>query len=280
MLPGSAISGIARARQQRDVEHLLDEVVEAQEALDLAACGGRPSRRRTGAPRSRCVERQVAERRGLADLREADERECLREREPASEARQLDDRSPCARAGSTDAQLPRPDSSTHSRPSCQRGECGIDRPAATISDAGTSISTPPRRLVRAPAARLVGPPSAVTYARGRRRPPGRSGGSGPPGRVAVTNGGPSAARSCGGRRASRGRRTRSRRATARRLREAELVHRYVAGHVAVARQVAGVVGALRLDLRGHLGHVAEIPHLGSRARGETSGRHREPIGLS
>ena len=59
-----------------------------------------------------------------------------------------------------------PDSSSHSRPACQRGEWGIDRPRATISFESMSIRMPPLFLFsRQPPAVSVSP-SAVTH-RGR-----------------------------------------------------------------------------------------------------------------
>src|SRR5262249_51469773 len=66
-------------------------------------------------------------------------------------------------------------SSTQSRPSCQRGECGIDRPAAITAPEGTSSTTPPLFLLsrQPPGVSVV--PRAVTK-RGV-RPPKRSGAS-------------------------------------------------------------------------------------------------------
>src|SRR5262245_9534216 len=48
--------------------------------------------------------------------------------------------------GFTTPSVPEPDSHTHSRPPCQRGECGIDRPQHTTSPVSTSIRMPPRAL--------------------------------------------------------------------------------------------------------------------------------------
>src|SRR5262249_26076728 len=59
--------------------------------------------------------------------------------------------------------VPEPDSQTHSRPPCQRGEWGIDRPRHRTSPESTSIRTPPRALFgRQPAIVFVSP-RAVTY---------------------------------------------------------------------------------------------------------------------
>ena len=56
-----------------------------------------------------------------------------------------------------------PDSSIQSRPSCQRGECGIDRPRRSISPVLTSSKQPPWGLsARQPPAVSVSP-RAVTY---------------------------------------------------------------------------------------------------------------------
>src|SRR6516164_3107965 len=64
---------------------------------------------------------------------------------------------------------PEPDSSTHSRPSCQRGECGIDKPAVIVSPDGTSSNTPPLRLLARQPPRVSVVPRAVTN-RGTSRP--------------------------------------------------------------------------------------------------------------
>src|SRR5262249_50099011 len=64
---------------------------------------------------------------------------------------------------------PEPDSSTHSRPSCQRGECGIDRPALILAPEGTSSTTPPFRLLARQPLRVSLVPRAVTN-RGTSRP--------------------------------------------------------------------------------------------------------------
>src|SRR5262249_8242916 len=59
--------------------------------------------------------------------------------------------------------VPEPDSQTHSRPPCQRGEWGIDRPRVMTSPESTSIKTPPLALLgRQPAIAFVSP-SAVAY---------------------------------------------------------------------------------------------------------------------
>src|SRR6516162_9447861 len=64
---------------------------------------------------------------------------------------------------------PEPDSSTHSRPSCQRGECGIDKPALIVAPDGTSSSTPPLFLLARQPPRVSLVPRAVTK-RGASRP--------------------------------------------------------------------------------------------------------------
>src|SRR6516164_5948974 len=64
---------------------------------------------------------------------------------------------------------PEPDSSTHSRPSCQRGECGIDKPAQSVAPEGTSSTTPPLRLLARQPLRVSLVPRAVTN-RGASRP--------------------------------------------------------------------------------------------------------------
>jgi len=58
---------------------------------------------------------------------------------------------------------PVPEFATHNRPSCHRGECGIDIPPRTISSLSTSITTPPAALPsrHAPGASVA--PSAVAY---------------------------------------------------------------------------------------------------------------------
>jgi len=68
----------------------------------------------------------------------------------------------CPVFGSTTCNSPWPEVSTHSLPACQRGECDIAKPSATISFVGTSIRTPPVPL---PGFQLLGVslrPSAVT----------------------------------------------------------------------------------------------------------------------
>src|SRR5262249_26986323 len=46
-------------------------------------------------------------------------------------------------AGSTHPSSPVPELSSHNRPPCHRGECGIDRPAHTTFPESTSRATPP-----------------------------------------------------------------------------------------------------------------------------------------
>src|SRR5262249_11360676 len=56
-----------------------------------------------------------------------------------------------------------PDSQTHNRPPCQRGEWGIDRPWQRIAPESTSTRMPPLALFgRQPASSFVSP-RAVTY---------------------------------------------------------------------------------------------------------------------
>ena len=75
------------------------------------------------------------------------------------------------RAGSTVPNVPVPDSSSHSRPSYQRGECGIDRPAAITALDGTSSSTPPLRLFsRQPPGESVAPSAVANCTRPSRTP--------------------------------------------------------------------------------------------------------------
>ena len=109
-----------------------------------------------------------------------------RQRQAAGEAGQLGHRLAGGRWRDRRARAgPVPDSSSQSRPSCQRGECGIDRPRATTSPLGTSIRQPPWGLFGPPAVRRVGlAQGGDVPAAGRRPWPGRSGGSGPrrPGR--------------------------------------------------------------------------------------------------
>ena len=65
-------------------------------------------------------------------------------------------------AGSTHPTPPPPDSSTQSRPSYHRGECGIDSPRHTTSPDATSISTPPVALFSRQPLRVSVVPRAVT----------------------------------------------------------------------------------------------------------------------
>src|SRR5262249_59515725 len=64
---------------------------------------------------------------------------------------------------STVPSVPEPDSQTHSRPPCQRGEWGIDRPRHRISPESTSIRMPPLALFGLQPAISFVSPSAVTY---------------------------------------------------------------------------------------------------------------------
>jgi hypothetical protein len=66
-------------------------------------------------------------------------------------------------ARSTSATPPVPDSSTNSRPSCQRGECGIGSPRLTNSPAVRSMMPPPCGLSARQPSRTSVVLRAVTY---------------------------------------------------------------------------------------------------------------------
>ena len=88
----------------------------------------------------------------LADLRQPDEGVRAGEIEPAVKPGKRD-RLVLAGCESTVPRRRPRDSSSHSRPACQRGECGIDRPRD---------DDPSRRdLHQHAAGRLVGPPAAA-----------------------------------------------------------------------------------------------------------------------
>ena len=86
----------------------------------------------TQTPQVRSVEplgdRDAAEDRPSRAPARGRRRRAAEEVQPAREAGQLGDRLVAARRGSTKPSCPVPDSSSQSRPSCQRGEWGIDRP--------------------------------------------------------------------------------------------------------------------------------------------------------
>ena len=97
----------------------------------------------------------AAEDRALAHLRQADEGERAVEVEPAGEARNLGHRLPATAFGIDQPRLPLPDSKTQSRPSYQRGECGIDSPRSTICVAvDVHQETAAPLLARQPPARV------------------------------------------------------------------------------------------------------------------------------
>ena len=176
-------------------------------------------------------------------------------------------------AGSTQPKPPLPDSSTHSRPSYQRGECGIDRPR------GDDFSR--SHVQEDAAALLVGPPAAGRVGRAQ---------GGDEGRAAVRQ-----AQAVEVAAVLRGQRRDERRPPARheavgvapraqageaRVDEPQLgvvpagigpghlVDLDVAGADRRARQEAGVVAAGRLQAAGHGRGVVVFPDLHARADGQ------------
>ena len=171
------------------------------------ACGRRaaPRRRRPPGPRPRTAgsrrlaalgvhdpdaaeplgeplgQRQAAEGRGLADLGQADEGERAGEGEPAGEAGQLGDGLVGARVEVDHAEPALAGLEDPELPSCQRGECGIDRPSSTTSLDGTSHQTrrrppcsrasrPACRSGRAPSRRLTSSSTTASPFRWQRSP--------------------------------------------------------------------------------------------------------------
>ena len=101
----------------------------------------------------------------LAHLRQSDERVRSDERTARGRSREPR-RRPCAprSRGRRCTSTPRPDSSSHSRPSCHRGEWGMHMPRLTNSPDGHVERTPPSTLFsRQPSTSSVSP-SAVTNA--------------------------------------------------------------------------------------------------------------------
>ena len=140
----------AHARQHGDVVQLLDHALDPQPMHGVAGAqvDDHQAAARLGiAPHQLLVQRQPGEGAVLARLGQPDHSEAPVEGEaPAvtrTERHPLEP--PTPEVGM--AEPAGAESSSHSRPpspaSCQRGECGIERPSSTTSFAATSTSTPP-----------------------------------------------------------------------------------------------------------------------------------------
>ena len=104
--------------------HPLDHVAAAQ-VDDVQAAPRRDALRR-----QLLVQRQPAEGLLVARLRQADDRVVAHEGQAAQVAGAERQRLERAAAGATLPSRPVPELSSHNRPRCKRGECGIDRPEA------------------------------------------------------------------------------------------------------------------------------------------------------